>query len=312
MKEQIAIVGPGALGLVLAAVLSENGGAVLLFDHDGARAGRLGSAGVRVSGPGERPERGVALSVTSDPGRLGGAAIIIICVKAHADAQVARLLEGVPPETPVLTLGNGLGRGEALEGLGRLRILVGTTAEGATLLGEGRVHHAGRGPTIVAPLAGPLGEDLARSAAAMLGRHGLDARFEPDAERLVWEKAQVNAAINAVAALLDGPNGLVLESPSARTIAQEAARECGRVAGALGVSGDWTEETTRERWESVAKATSANLCSTVQDLRRRRKSEIHAINGAIARAAREAGIRAPANELLAGLIAAREELFSKG
>ncbi|MBI3723556.1 2-dehydropantoate 2-reductase, partial [bacterium] len=44
-------------------------------------------------------------------------------------------------------------------------------------------------------------------------------------------------------------------------------------------------------------------------LRGRRKSEIHVINGAIARLAREAGIEAPVNGLLAALVAAREELF---
>ena len=99
-------------------------------------------------------------------------------------------------------------------------------------------------------------------------------------------------------------------------LAQEAAVECGRVAKALSVPGTWTEDAARDRWESVARATSANLCSTVQDLRRRRKSEIHAINGAVARAARQASLTtthvalaAPVNELLAALISAREELL---
>ena len=102
--------------------------------------------------------------------------------------------------------------------------------------------------------------------------------------QLVWEKVQVNAAIDAVAALLDGPNGVLLDSPSARALGQQAAVECGEVASLLGVPGTWTPDAARARWEAVARATAANFRSTVQDLRRRRKSEIHAINGAIARA----------------------------
>jgi 2-dehydropantoate 2-reductase len=58
----------------------------------------------------------------------------------------------------------------------------------------------------------------------------------------------------------------------------------------------------------VAKATSENISSTLQDLRNGRKSEVHGINGAIARQARQAGLAAPVNELLAALILSREEL----
>ena len=229
MSDVIAIVGPGALGLVLATVLVEGGASVLVLDRDPARAARLSRGGVRVSGPGERPERSVALRVTADPADLRQAAISLVCVKAHADEEAARALGHAPRGAAIVALGNGLGRGEALSSLGRERVLVGTTTEGATLESEGDVRHAARGLTRVAALAGPASAGLAGRVAATLARHGLDAHAADDARQLVWEKVQVNAAINAVAALLDGPNGVLLDSPSARALGQQAAVECGEV-----------------------------------------------------------------------------------
>lgn len=317
--DSIAVLGPGALGLALAALVHESGVPALVLDHDAARAERLARGGVTVSGPGDRPERKVALRVTADPRALAEAKLALVCVKAHADPEAARALAHAPRDAVLVALGNGLGRGEALGSLGAERVLVGTTTEAATLEGEGRVRHVARGRTRLAPLAGASRRPLATAIAAWLTvKCGLEAEPAPDARQLAWEKVQVNAAINALAALLDVPNGALLESPSARALAQEAAEECAAVANALGVPGDWTPDAARARWEAVARATAANFCSTVQDHRKRRKSEIHAINGAIARAARDARgtqlapCAVPLNEHLAALVAAREELFREG
>jgi 2-dehydropantoate 2-reductase len=127
----------------------------------------------------------------------------------------------------------------------------------------------------------------------------------------VWEKLVVNAAINALAGLLDVANGALLASEAAAALGDTLAAEAASVARALGVPGDWTAERAHGRWRAVAKATASNLCSTVQDLRSRRKSEVHAINGAIARSAREARLATPTNDLLDRLISAREQLFDK-
>jgi 2-dehydropantoate 2-reductase len=186
-------------------------------------------------------------------------------------------------------------------------VLLASTTEGATLEGEGRVRHAGRGLVRVAPLA-PGGVKRADKLVKRLAALGFEARREEDARTLAWEKLVVNAAINALAGVLDVPNGALLESDAAGSLADRAAVEAGRVARALSVPGDFSDERSRERWRTVARATAPNFCSTVQDLRSGRKSEVHGINGAIARSAAQAGLAAPVNELLAALIMSREQL----
>ena len=54
--------------------------------------------------------------------------------------------------------------------------------------------------------------------------------------------------------------------------------------------------------EAVCKATASNISSMLQDVLRRKRTEIDAINGAIVREARKAGIEAPINETLTYLI----------
>jgi 2-dehydropantoate 2-reductase len=60
-------------------------------------------------------------------------------------------------ETIVLTLQNGLGNQEAIEGvLGKGRILIGITPAGALLIGPGRVQHTGWGDIYLGEPDGPV------------------------------------------------------------------------------------------------------------------------------------------------------------
>lgn len=305
----IAIVGPGALGGLLAGLLAEVGDAVALLAPSAERAARL-REGLTLSGPGDRPVRTVPV-LALGPGEVppGPVEAAFVCVKARDTAAAVERVAALPGAPTVVVLQNGLGRGdEAARCLGDPdRVVVAVTTEGATLEGDGRVRHAGRGPTRLAPLTS-AGVERARAVARSLRRAGLDAEVVADLERVVWEKLQVNAAINALTGLLRCKNGDLLRSPSARALAGDAAREVAALATLRGVPGDWTPAATARRWEAVAEATADNASSTLQDLRRGRPTEVFAINGAVADAAREAGMAAPINESLARLVAAAEEL----
>ncbi len=67
---RIAVIGPGALGTLLAAGLQAGGARVRLLDHNAARAARLDAAGLCVEEPDGRAGR-VAVPATSDPAAVG-------------------------------------------------------------------------------------------------------------------------------------------------------------------------------------------------------------------------------------------------
>src|SRR4030095_13154693 len=98
--------------------------------------------------------------------------------------------------TLVVTLQNGVGNREILaEALGVGRVGQGVTALGATLLGPGRVRHAGQGATIFG--AAPDRDGMG-ALAELFGMCGLPAELSDDLEALVWGKLVVNAGINAL------------------------------------------------------------------------------------------------------------------
>ena len=303
---QLLIVGPGALGCLFAARLAP-AHAVTLLDHRPARAARLDAQGLTLEGPDDAPARAVAVAAVADATGLAPD-LCLLCVKVGAtDAALAALARcaGAPP---VVVLQNGLGRHEAIAAaLGDPARVVGAlTTEGATLVGEGHVRHAGRGVTQLGALV-PAGQPAAARAREALAAAGFEVAATDDVVRAGWEKAQVNAAINALTGILRVPNGELLRGV-ARDLAQAAAGEVGQVAVEKGVAGDWGPGASRRRWEAVSRATAFNISSTLQDLRLGRKTEVHAINGAVAEAARELGVEAPVNGLLAQLVRALEEL----
>ncbi len=88
----------------------------------------------------------------------------------------------------------------------------------------------------------------------------------------------VNAAINPITAILRARNGVILEDPNARALAEAVVREGVDVVNRLGIRlpSDPLAETLR-----VAEATRDNQSSMLQDVLNRRRTEVDYINGAI-------------------------------
>lgn len=287
MTVRVGILGAGALGTLLAYHLKRHTSAeVWLF----ARSQLQESVEVEGAPP-------VPVRVTAAPAEPVD--LLVVLVKAYATKEAVRWAAGaVGPATVALTLQNGLGNAEALaEVVGPERVLAGTTAQGATWLSPGRVRHAGRGPTYIAPWA-PGGADPA-PVAGLLGQAGIPTEAVPDPQPMLWGKLAVNCGINPLTALLRVPNGELLNRPGARRLMEAAAREAGAVAAAAGVA---LPADPVERVLAVAAATAANRSSMLQDVERGRRTEIDAINGAVALRGRRLGVPVPVNETLAELV----------
>lgn len=297
---RIAIIGAGALGGVIGFYLAGVTEVVLVdpwTEHVAAIAAhglRCECAGVEAA----RPVRAV-----SDPALAGPVEAALVLVKSRQTPWAATVARTVLAGAGVAyTLQNGLGNHEILvEALGEERVGQGVTALGGTLLGPGRVRHAGMGPTV---LAAAPDRQRAEALATLLARAGLPASVSNDVEALVWGKLVVNAGINALSALLRVPNGTLAETPAACELLTVAVREAAAVAVARGVTLPYPDPVAHVL--AVARATAANRSSTLQDVLRGAPTEIAAINGAVAREGARLGVPTPTNALLASLIAALE------
>ena len=298
---RIIIVGPGALGCGMAALLSQRGADVALLDYRPERAAELRRAGIRVEQEGRRDMARVEVSASAR--ELGHAALLVVLVKAYATAQAAaHALPLVERETAVLTLQNGLGNYEALAAhMPPRQVLAGTVVMGCAAEGVGQARISGVGPIA---LGSPFGNDeLAHRVADLLGElwpH--EVNVEERIETALWRKVIINAAINPLTALTGLRNGALLEDEGLRRALALIAREARMVAAACGVEGLPADPAPVV--EEVCRLTAQNRSSMLQDVTAGRRTEIEQICGEVARRAEAAGIEAPLCELLTALVPA--------
>lgn len=290
MKQDILLVGTGALATLFAARLSEAGHGVHMLGTWKHGLDALKQNGARiVASRADGNERAYQVHVTNDPRQVSGAKYAIVLVKSWQTERAARQLkDSLAADGLVITLQNGIGNKETLmRDLGADRVSLGVTTTGATLLGPGLVRAGGDGVISVEQhqALGPL--------EAALRSSNFNLQVVDDAQSLIWGKLVINAAINPLTALLQVSNGELLSRPNARKMMGALARETAEVARAEHVHLPFSNPVSAV--EDVARKTASNHSSMFQDVRRGAPTEIDAICGVVTRRAAFHGIAAPYN-----------------
>lgn len=295
--------GPGAMGCLFGAHLKRSGYDVALLDYKPERAARINAQGIIVEGIGGEYRVDVPVMTGQGPENPDFA---LLCVKSYSTMKAARAISPwLSSETVVVTLQNGIGNLEFLrEVFGTDRVLGGVTAEGATLMGPGRIRHAGRGETALGP-----GKDggPARRLASALNRAGFQARTVENVEELLWGKLIVNVGINALTAITGLKNGRLIEHTGTLHIMEEAVKEAVAVAAAKRIKLPYADPMARVK--EVCKATASNIASMLQDVMKEKATEIEAINGAIVLHGKELKIPTPVNATLTCLVKTIQETY---
>jgi 2-dehydropantoate 2-reductase len=297
---RIAIIGAGALGGVIGFHLAQVA-EVILVDAWAEHVAAMNAHGLSCERNGASETR--RLQAVSDPALAAPADVALVLVKARQTPWAAEACrQALSADGIAYTLQNGLGNLELLAAtLGAARVGQGVTALGATLLGPGRVRHAGMGATTLGTAPDPA---RAEALADRLSQSGLPTTLSTAIERLVWGKLLVNVGINALTALLRVPNGTLAASPAARALLTAAVHEAAAVAAARGVALPYSDPVAHVL--TVAESTAANRSSMLQDVLRGAPSEIATINGAIVREGARLGVATPLNAALSALVEALE------
>lgn len=313
---KIGIIGAGAVGSLFAERLAKTGGNdVLCAVRRQAQADDINNNGIRIleeaggmSGESGTATEGGSLRAMVDTSGQEPLDMVLVAVKSGAtESAVEQHRALIGPDTVVVTLQNGYGNHKALMKVAdRENIVIGTTGQGVNIREDGTIVHAGNGPTTIGPLVSD--SDVARGAAEKVARvlrdSGFEVRMTSDAEDAVFRKLFINIGINAICALADGNNGILLRD---RQLQNESR---GLVFEAVQVVNDATGRhyDADEIWTSVYDTfcrTERNFCSMVQDVRKGRRTEIRVINGAVAELARDAGLEAPLNSMITEQIETR-------
>jgi len=312
---RIAVIGAGAVGGLVAALAARAGHDVLATARGGAHADAISLAGLRVDGGWGEWSAPVELveSIPSQPVDL-----LVLATKAH-DSRAALAPWAAHDGTPVLVLQNGLG-GEAAvrDALPHSPVASGLALFAVSLTGPGHV-------TVTGPNGLTLGGDPAAVCVAELLLHDAlpdDGTAElvltDDIEGAQWTKLLINQ-VNALPAITGLSVQQTIADPGLRDVLARGMVETVAVGDALGVR--WGRigavdadavAAIRSGGSVAARALALRLAagmgevpnpaSMLQSIRRGRRTEVDAINGAIIELGARLGVPTPVNTALVGLV----------
>jgi len=295
------------MGCLYGGLLAEGGFDVTLVDVWKEHMDAVNERGLSIEAAGK--ERIIKnIRGTTDPAEAGKADLIVVFVKSTATSEAMKgAMSLVGPDTTVLTLQNGLGNLEKLVRVaGKERVIAGITGHGSTLLGPGKIRHAGQGDTIMGEPDGTLSDRL-KKIGAMFEKSNIPVKLSKNVIGLIWGKLLVNVGINALTAVTGLRNGRMTELPEAEELLVLAVKEGIEVALAAGIRLETDDPV--EYTKNVARMTGPNRSSMLQDVMNRRQTEIDVINGAIVDEGRRLKIPTPVNLALTNLVRIRQKSY---
>lgn len=304
---KIVIVGAGAMGCLFAAFLTKSKEEIWLLDKNKEKTAEINEKGIYLQGVSGSWQAKV--KITSNAIEIGKSDLILICVKSFNTKQAIEQIKPILKEdTKILTLQNGIGNVEIIsEIVGEEKVIAGITSQGATLIDTGKIQHAGSGETIIGVIDGKTPVEL-RSIREIFNKVGLETKMSRDIKSLIWSKLIINVGINALAAITRLPNGKLTEYEGTKRILRDAVTEATRIVKRKRIKLIFDDPLAKV--EAVCESTANNHSSMLQDILRKKRTEIDYINGVIVRLGQEMGINVPTNKLLLDLVKTIESSYA--
>lgn len=287
MKE-IIILGAGAVGSVLGAILSSNYKVTLAGNKSHIAA--INQKGLYLKGLFNRK---FSIKAVTKIKKIGPKTLVIITTKAY---DLIPALKSIKPllrkDTLIAYLQNGLGLEDEAKKIIKKNIFRGVALIGATFLKPGEVIY--NSPCRIILETNPKLRQFLKDSK-------LEIKYVKNIMSSVWQKAMVNCVLNSLTALYQVSNGGLLKH---KNMVKAVSKECIQIAKKSGVH---IRQDTEKNIFAVIRRTKDNKSSMYQDILKGKKTEIDYLNGAIVRLAEKHKIKAPINYVLTGIIKSLEK-----
>jgi len=308
---RVAVVGAGAVGGYFGGMLARAGAHVTLigrpvhvdvWTRDGLFVDSLNF------------QESISVAASTDIAASAEADLVLFSVKSLDTEETARQLAPcVRGDALLVSLQNGVDNVERIRAAAALDPIAAAVYVASSMPAPGRIKHAARGDLLVGDLAGRSGPPRDAAVARVSNwfeAAGVPCRVSANIEADLWTKLITNAALNAISAVAGVSYGDIAATAESRETVRQLVNECVAVACAGGVSLpglDFVDMTLR-----LAENVGQVFSSTAQDLDRRKRTEIDALNGFVVRRGAELGVATPVNQSLLALVKLREAQFGEG
>ncbi|MBR4455862.1 MAG: ketopantoate reductase family protein [Solobacterium sp.] len=300
---KIAVIGPGAMGMLYGGKLSAAADAVLV-GNNAARISEIREYGVAIH------REGTELVYHPDAVLNGEekepADLVILFTKAYLTEGALtdnRALIGA--DTFVLSLQNGMGHERILRKFAdENHVLIGTTAQGSSRINGHTISHTGLGETVIGALRESDNRAQIEEIRQVFEKAGFPCSISDTIRYAVWNKLMINASSSVLSGVLQKRQGYVAENEYAWGICCDLIREICDTACRDGWLFDYEEQ--KERIYRHLKQAPDGWPSICEDLKTGRRTEADFISGAVIRTAQEQGRQVPVQEMIVRLVHAME------
>lgn len=321
---RIAILGAGSLGTIVGAYLAAGGMDVELIDAYEEHVDTLNQVGAKVIGTTEFHAKVKAITPENKSGKYD--LILLLTKQLYNDAVLKELLPFLREDSVVCSLQNGIPEKKVASIIGEERVIAGSIEFGATFIEPGvsrlttEYHQFKEYAFQIGELNGESTERIQRIKTILDLVGG--THISDNLVGTKWSKLLINNAFSGLSAALNGKYGDILDDEIGIVSAVHIADETIKVGHANGVQfakmGGFDLESMELRSEKdiperiqafrVAMEPSRLLrASMLQDLEKKRKTEIDYINGVVPKMAEGTGMPTPFNDLVVAQVKLAEE-----
>ena len=307
---RVLVMGAGSLGSVTGGLMAQSGHEVTLVGRQ-PHMDAIARDGLRISGIwGEHRVRGLRVQTTLDGLHAGSFDLVLVTVKSFDTAETARAIAPlVDNHSLVCSYQNGLGNAEIIaDAVGWPNTIGARAIYGAWMPSHGHVEVTViANPTAIGEYHADTPVERVREIVRAMDDAGIPTVYTDRIATVLWSKVAYNCALNPLSALLDVPYGALLDTEETRATMRDIVHELYSVARAMKVALEpaTPEEYIELLFTGLIPPTAGHYASMREDLRRGRRTEIEALNGAVCRFGEAFGIPTPVNLQLTRLVRAR-------
>jgi 2-dehydropantoate 2-reductase len=291
--------GAGSVGGYLGGMLARGGHEVSLIVR-GAHLEAIRTNGLRVLR--DHEEFTVSCAATDDPREVGTVELALLTTKTYQNGvSVPAMAPMVGPETTVVCLQNGVDSylGVA-ETFGAERVMAGAVYIEAGREGPGTVRQAGDVVRVVFGEADGSLSERGRAIESALRDSGIPAELTSDVRTGLWSKFLFIATMAGVTTLARQTMAEIMPRPEWRDVILGCLREIESVGRASGINLDPNiVQDTVDYMEGSLEQMHASMHA---DFMAGRPLELEALNGAVVRAGRAAGMATPINNIIYAML----------
>jgi 2-dehydropantoate 2-reductase len=310
------IVGAGSLGTIAGALITKNGGDVLLVDANKAHVDALNKNGATVTG---QMNLNVPIRAITPDQMKGTYDLVFYLVKqTYNDVALKALLPHLHKDSIVVTMQNGVPEEEVARCVGREKVMGCAVGWGATWIKPGVSELTSEANIMTLDLGELDGTvtDRAKTVAKVLEKI-CRTEITTNLAGIRWSKLFINATMSGMSAALGCTYGDILENEKALSCAALIGNETIQVAAGVGVTmekiqgADLRILSFKTRTEMMQKFAIYRTvfgphrllkASMLQDIEKGLKTEINAINGVVSGNGKKVAVATPINDKVVEIV----------